>query len=109
MTEELPINCLSDCTSLCCRGSKYFRINFNFTPKEVEMMLNAGAYIIKDPEHKGYMFLKECPFLVENNCQIHKKPQQPIVCQNIQVEDELCLKLRIHNYLGKAVDTILPR
>jgi hypothetical protein len=107
--EKPEINCLTDCTSLCCRGSKYFRINFNFTPKEVKMMLDAGASIIKDPEHKGYVFLKECPFLVRNSCQLHEKPQQPKVCQDIQVESELCLKLRIHNYLGKAVDTILPQ
>lgn len=92
--EKAVVNCLTDCTALCCRRNQYYRVSFDFSKDEATMMSNAGMTLTPDSEFSGYYMNQDCVFLIENGCSLHNKPEQPECCRNNLAGGDLCLILR---------------
>ncbi len=86
------VECLRDCSALCCRKAQNHRIIFDFTEEEVQLFLGKAAVLL--PDQGGYRMAGDCVFLVENACALHNTQNQPVCCIDNRAGEALCLAIR---------------
>lgn len=88
------VNCLNDCTAICCKNNGSVRVVFDFTEEEVGRLRMKGGAYEQDPEGGYIMRGQQCVMLSENKCKVHNQPDQPQCCKDNEAGDGLCLKIR---------------
>lgn len=100
------INCLRNCSALCCKKSSYFRIAFDFDSTEAKMMTDAGAILTFSKKDNAYYMENDCPFLKDNFCRLHQLPEQPNCCRVNKAGYGLCLSVRAHTFNPRFINEV---
>lgn len=89
----IPVDCLRDCTALCCRTGKNRTVVYYFSSDEVRRFEARGQKLVSQGGG-GYTMEEDCTFLNGNLCSLHGKPEQPICCKENKVGGSLCMRVR---------------